>query len=198
MTNAPTFTNGGPSGTGPADKGPADKGPADRGSADRGSADKGPTDRGPAPDRPTPPQTPLTSTEPEGLTPQQRTGLIIGVIFAILVLALLIYGAVVLVQNPAQAAAVRDVFIILMALMMVFIGVALAVVAVQIALLTNLLRNELKPILEATQETVRTVRGTAVFLSENVAEPVIKLNAYVAGLSRIVDTFNQLGGIFRR
>ena len=154
---------------------------------------------GPAPGQPTPAEVPSPApVTPDGLTPQQRTTLIITAVVAVVVLALLIWGAVVLVQNPTQAAAVRDVFIILMSLMMVFIGVALAVVAVQIALLTNLLRNELKPILEATQETVRTVRGTAVFLSENVSEPVIKLNAYVAGLSRIIDTLNQLGGIFRR
>ena len=144
------------------------------------------------------PSSPPPDAEPQGLTNQQKTGLIVAAVIGVLVLIGLIVGAVYLVNNPTQAAAVRDVFIILMALMMVFIGIALTVVAVQIALLTNLLRNELKPILEATQETVRTVRGTAVFLSENVAEPVIKLNAYVAGLSRIVDTVNQLGGIFRR
>ncbi|HRF49713.1 MAG TPA: hypothetical protein PLC98_18935 [Anaerolineales bacterium] len=153
---------------------------------------------GPAPERPILAAEPSPAPPSDGLTPQQRTTLIVTAIVALVLLGLLIWGAVVLIQNPTQAAAVRDVFIILMSLMMVFIGVALAVVAVQIALLTNLLRNELKPILEATQETVRTVRGTAVFLSENVAEPVIKLNAYVAGLSRIVDTLNQLGGIFRR
>ncbi len=152
----------------------------------------------PPPYEPVRPTQPPIEPEPEGMTPQQKTGIIVAAIVALLILIGLIIGAVFLVQNPTQAAAVRDVFIILMALMMVFIGIALTVVAVQIALLTNLLRNELKPILEATQETVRTVRGTAVFLSENVAEPVIKLNAYVAGLSRIVDTFNQLGGIFRR
>ncbi len=158
------------------------------------------SDASPAPDQSTPlplPPTPVPP-EPEGLTPKQRAGMIFGGIFALLVVVLLVLAAIFLVQNPTLAASVRDVFIILMALMMVFIGVALAVLAVQVALLTNLLRNELKPILEATQETVRTVRGTAVFLSENVAEPVIKLNAYVAGLSKIVDTFNQLGGIFRR
>ncbi len=152
----------------------------------------------PPPYEPVRPSSPPPDAEPQGLTNQQKTGLIVAAVIGVLVLIGLIVGAVYLVNNPTQAAAVRDVFIILMALMMVFIGIALTVVAVQIALLTNLLRNELKPILEATQETVRTVRGTAVFLSENVAEPVIKLNAYVAGLSRIVDTVNQLGGIFRR
>ncbi len=152
----------------------------------------------PPPYEPVRPTQPPTDPEPEGMTTRQKTTVVIIAIAAVLIFIGMIVGAYFLIQNPTQAAAVRDVFIILMALMMVFIGIALTVVAVQIALLTNLLRNELKPILEATQETVRTVRGTAVFLSENVAEPVIKLNAYVAGLSRIVDTVNQLGGIFRR
>ncbi len=135
---------------------------------------------------------------PAGMTPRARATLIVSVIVALVLIGLLIWGAVVLVQNPTQAAAVRDVFIILMALQAFVIGTALIVLTVQVAILTNLLKNELKPILEATQDTVRTVRGTAVFLSENVTEPVIRLNSYVAGLSKIVDTLNQLGGIFRR
>jgi hypothetical protein len=79
-----------------------------------------------------------------------------------------------------------------------FIGVALIVLMIQLAALTNLLKNEIKPILEATQETVNTVRGTTLFVSENLAEPIMKLNSYVAGLSKIVETLSSLGGLFRR
>ena len=49
------------------------------------------------------------------------------------------------------------------------------------ARLINLLQNEIKPILYSTNETVSTLRGTAAFLSDNLAEPVIKLNEYLAG-----------------
>jgi hypothetical protein len=136
--------------------------------------------------------------EPAGLTTQQKA-ILIGIgIAALLVLVLLIWGAVYLVNNPAQAATVRDVFIIFMALETLLVGSVLIVLMLQLAVLTNLLKNEIKPILEATQETVNTVRGTTIFVSENLTEPIMKLNSYVAGLSRIVETLNGLVSIFRR
>jgi hypothetical protein len=58
--------------------------------------------------------------------------------------------------------------------------------AVQLAILINLLQNEIKPILDTTNETISTIRGTANFLSGNLVEPVIKLNEYVAALRKIV------------
>jgi len=56
-----------------------------------------------------------------------------------------------------------------------------------VATLINLLRNEVRPILHATNETVNTLRGTAEFLGESVVEPVIKLNGYLAGISRVIE-----------
>jgi hypothetical protein len=50
-----------------------------------------------------------------------------------------------------------------------------------------LLQNEIRPILESTNETANTLRGTAVFLSENLTEPVIKLNEYAVALRRLVE-----------
>ena len=67
------------------------------------------------------------------------------------------------------------------------IGAALIILIVQVASLINLLQNEVRPILEATNETVNTLRGTTAFLSENVVEPVIKLNTYMAGLQRMLE-----------
>jgi hypothetical protein len=81
---------------------------------------------------------------------------------------------------------------------MIVIGAALVILMIQLAALTNLLKNEVRPILEATQETLNTVRGTTLFLSENLTEPIVKLNAYVAGLSKIMETLSSLGNIFRR
>ena len=62
------------------------------------------------------------------------------------------------------------------------IGLVLIILVVQLAKLINLLQNEIKPILDSTNETVSTLRGTTEFLSNNLAEPVIKLNEYFAGL----------------
>jgi hypothetical protein len=92
-----------------------------------------------------------------------------------------------LLQPATPTDKIRDVFIIVVALESLVIGVALVVLIVQLASLINLLQNEIRPILNATSDTVNTLRGTAEFLGENVVEPVIKLNAYLAGLYRMLE-----------
>jgi hypothetical protein len=72
-----------------------------------------------------------------------------------------------------------------MALESIVIGLALIILIVQIARLINLLQNEIKPIIDSTNETVSTLRGTTHFLSNNLVEPVIKLNEYLAGFQQV-------------
>ena len=74
-----------------------------------------------------------------------------------------------------------------MALESLIIGVSLVVLIVQVASLINLLNNEIKPILDATNETIATLRGTTQFLSENLVEPVVKLNSYMAGFQKMLE-----------
>jgi uncharacterized protein YoxC len=82
---------------------------------------------------------------------------------------------------------IRDIFIIVVALESLVIGVALVVLIVQLASLINLLQNEVRPILNATNETVNTLRGTVEFLGEEVIEPVMKLSGYMAGITRMLE-----------
>lgn len=82
---------------------------------------------------------------------------------------------------------IRDIFIIFMALESLVIGLTLIILIVQIATLINLLQNEIKPILNSTNETVNTLRGTASFMSDHLVEPVMKLNEYLAGLKKLLD-----------
>jgi hypothetical protein len=58
---------------------------------------------------------------------------------------------------------------------------------VQLATLINLLQNEVKPIIQSTNDTVNTLRGTVAFISDNVTEPIIKLNVYLAGIKQFFD-----------
>ena len=115
--------------------------------------------------------------------------IIAGAIVFLAAIALVIFG---LLQSPGKTANIRDIFIIFMAFESLVIGVALVILVIQIASLINLLQNEVKPILTATNETVSTLRGTTEFLSENLVEPVIKLNSTVAGLRRIFEIFGIL------
>jgi len=112
------------------------------------------------------------------------TGVIIGVVVLLILLGLSIFY---LLQPTSPTDKIRDVFIIVVALESLVIGVALIVLVAQLASLINLLQNEVRPILKATNETVNNLRGTAEFLGENVVEPVIKLNSYLAGLNRMLE-----------
>lgn len=139
--------------------------------------------------------TPLPSPEPVlELTPEQieqekkmkrmMTLVIIGAVILLILLGVAIYF---LLQPVTPTDKIRDIFIIVVALESLVIGVALVILIVQIAGLINLLQNEVRPILKATNDTVNNLRGTAEFLGENVVEPVIKLNGYLAGLYRMLE-----------
>ena len=71
----------------------------------------------------------------------------------------------------------RDIAIIVLALESIVIGVLLAVLVIQVIRLVKLLREEVLPILNSTQETVSTVRGTASFVSDHVVQPVVKVSS---------------------
>jgi hypothetical protein len=109
------------------------------------------------------------------------------IVGAVILLALMIGAIILLLQPTTPTERIRDVFIIVVALESLVIGGALIVLIVQLATLINLLQNEIRPILNATSDTVNTLRGTAEFLGENVVEPVIKLNGYLAGLYRMLE-----------
>jgi hypothetical protein len=92
-----------------------------------------------------------------------------------------------LLQPGSPTGTIRDIFIILMAVESLIIGAALVILMIQVASLINLVQNEVKPILQSTSETVNTLRGTTQFLSENLVEPVIKLNSSLAGMRKILE-----------
>jgi hypothetical protein len=133
----------------------------------------------PVPDEPTTPPYP---------TEQPKRNIVIPIVIGVIVLLVLLGLAIFFLLQPTTPTdKIRDVFIIVVALETLVIGVALIVLIVQLASLINLLQNEVKPILHATSDTVNTLRGTAEFLGENVVEPVIKLNGYMAGMTRMLE-----------
>ena len=135
----------------------------------------------------TPPPTPeelATIREAERKQKTITATVIAGIVVFLALLGVAIYF---LLQPATPTDKIRDIFIIVVALESLVIGVALIVLVVQLASLINLLQNEVRPILHATNETVNTLRGTAEFLGENVVEPVIKLNGYLAGLTRMLE-----------
>lgn len=151
----------------------------------------------PAEARSTPPvdQPPAGYDSGEMSPEQKRTMIGIGVgILVILILTGLSIYYLGFVANPSDVTRIRDIFLIFLALQSFLIGLALVILMVQVARLINLLQNEIKPILDSTNETVSTLRGTTAFLSNNLVEPVIKLNEYLAGFAHML----QVIGVTRK
>jgi hypothetical protein len=81
---------------------------------------------------------------------------------------------------------IRDLVIIFLALEGALILLALAILVLQIARLVNLLQAEVKPLLENTQATLNTMRGTVEFISENVSQPIARTSGFVAGVTSLL------------
>lgn len=91
-------------------------------------------------------------------------------------------------------ATVRDVAIIILAVQSIIIGILLAILVIQVIRLIKMLREETMPILNSTQETLGTVRGTATFVTDHIVQPVVKVSSVFAGLGRAVNTLVGRGG----
>lgn len=114
--------------------------------------------------------------------------LAIAIIIGIIIIALIVVATIFLIkpENSAMTEQLRDVFIIFMALTSLVLGIALVVLIIQLSVLINLLQNEIRPILDSTTETVNTLKGTTQFISNNITEPVIKLNQYLAMFKKLI------------
>jgi len=121
---------------------------------------------------------------------QTRNIVIAGIIAIVSFVIVLIVIAVLLALNPATTApsvvVIRDLLIIAMAFLLIVIGVSFTVLLVQIARFVNLMTNEVRPLIETTTDTVNTVRGTAVFISKHVTEPIISTAGALGGVAKVV------------
>jgi hypothetical protein len=116
--------------------------------------------------------------------------LLIGLVILMVFLSINAYQAARAGVGPSPGnvvvGLVRDAAIIFVAFETLIIGALLIILVLQLQSLTVLLRDEIKPMLEAANETMSTVRGTTKFVSHNVVSPVVRMSSYLAGARRIV------------
>jgi hypothetical protein len=147
---------------------------------------------------PGPAATPAVAPDaaPETATPaENRQRVVIGIVagvIGLLIIVAVIWSVIYLANNPQAASNVRDIFIIFLALMSMLVVVALVILIALLARLVLMLQNEVTPLLTTIDETLRTIRGTTVFMSENVVSPVVKASSYAAGARRF---FEVLAGL---
>ena len=122
--------------------------------------------------------------------------LLIGLVVLMIFLSINAYQATVNEVGPSPGSVVvgllRDTAIIFVAFETLIIGLLLIVLTLQIQSLTVLLRDEIRPMLEAANETMRTVRGTTKFVSHSVVSPVMKWSGYLAGVRRMLKEITGL------
>jgi hypothetical protein len=145
--------------------------------------------------RPTPP---IATQKPNRWT-MQRIIMIAAAALGGVIVLLFVTGLLLALLSDVQATApriqiVRDIFIIVMSLEFILIIGALAILILQVARLVNLLQNEVKPVLENTQEAVNSAKGTVEFVGNNVTEPVVRVGSFLAGAGVFV---REVGGIRR-
>ena len=138
----------------------------------------------------------MTEIQENSPSDKNKTGLIVFAIIALVLLAGLIFGIVVLSkQNADTTGRVRDIFIVILALESLLLGVALVVLVIQLAVLTNLIQNEVKPILSSAKEAVNTLKGTSKFVSDRAVKPIISVSSFMAGSRKL---FEIIGFVRRK
>lgn len=122
--------------------------------------------------------------------------LFLGLVALLVFLSIDAYQAALGDGAPTPGGAVvgllRDAAIVFVAFESLVIGALLIVLMLQLQSLTVLIRDEIKPMLEAANETMTTVRGTTKFVSHNVVSPVVRWSGYLAGVRRV---FKEIGGL---
>ena len=140
-----------------------------------------------------------TVTSPQEPDPPPRqgqtlrtVGIVVAVLIVLAIVGLAVWG---MVSHPLATAVIRDISIIVLALVTIIIGLFLVILVFQLQSLIALLRDEIKPILSSTNQTVSTVRGTTTFLSDSLVKPMIETASltagFLGGLRALVGTGRQ-------
>ncbi|MFN2290807.1 MAG: hypothetical protein ACK2UC_06430 [Anaerolineae bacterium] len=129
-----------------------------------------------------------TSLQEPGPPPREgqtlRTvGIVVAVLIVLGLVGLAVWG---MTSYPTVTAVLRDISIIVLALVTIIIGLFLVILIFQLQSLIALLRDEVKPILESANQTASTVRGTTTFVSDSVVKPMIGAASFAAGVGRTV------------
>ena len=130
---------------------------------------------------------PIDTSQTPGEGERSQVWIIVAGIVVLLLIIGVIIAIISMVNNPDETETIRDIVIIFMAVESLLIGLVLIVLITQLARLTAMLQNEVKPILDSTNETISTLRGTTTFLSDNLVEPVVKVNSFVAAFRRAIE-----------
>ena len=133
-----------------------------------------------------------TTTYVEQTSKKNRTTLylVLGVLGAIIIFALITFGLYQL-GGPDESALERltSISIIFIVLLMMFTVILLAGITGAIVYLIMQIKDQVIPMLEDTATTVKRVRGTTEFVSDEAVKPIVTVASKYAGAKAMAKAF---------
>jgi hypothetical protein len=108
------------------------------------------------------------------MDPRAKKMIFIVFVAVLVIVALLVIAGSFLYSRPQATTFLRDIAVIILAFGTLVVIFFLGVVIVLLIYVILTLEREIKPVLNATSETIYTVRGTTTFVSDTVVSPVMK------------------------
>ena len=125
--------------------------------------------------------------------PIDKQPIIIGAVVALGFLVLSLVLGWWLFTHPVAAAIIRDILIIyigvgifVVILLLIMLVVITSYLVIKVNDLVQLTDREIRPVLANISESINTVRGTTVFLSDHAVQPVISTLSSVTAVKTIV------------
>ncbi|MEN8241302.1 MAG: hypothetical protein ABFS17_05235 [Chloroflexota bacterium] len=115
-------------------------------------------------------------------------------IAAVVLLAGMVGTVYYLLLETSPTARIRDIFVIFLGFELLVIGFSAILLIIQSARLFNMFQNEIKPVLDDANEAISTIRGTAIFLSDTMAQPAIKISSFFTTIRSGLDLFKNTFG----
>jgi predicted membrane protein len=124
--------------------------------------------------------------------------MLVALALAVILIAGVILFSVFMFRNPATAATLRDIFLVVLGVQSMIIGLLLIAILTAVVYLflnlhdlIHLVQTELRPIMQQADDPVRTVRSRAIFISDSAVKPVIEVMACVAAVKSIIRSFTR-------
>jgi hypothetical protein len=108
------------------------------------------------------------------MDPRGKKMIVVVSIAVVVIVALLVGVGFFLYPRPQVITFLRDIAIIVLAFETLMVIFLLGVMTVLLIYVILTLEREIKPVINATSETVYTVRGTTTFVSDTVVSPIMK------------------------
>jgi cytochrome b subunit of formate dehydrogenase len=116
------------------------------------------------------------------MDPRAKKMIFIVSIAVLVIVALLVVAGFFLYSSPQATTFLRDIAVIILAVETLVVIFFLGVVTVLLIYVILTLEREIKPVLNATSETVHTVRGTTTFVSDTVVSPIMRAASIVGAV----------------